>query len=214
MEEHDRPRRSHPRGRSSLVSPSPLTGRAFFAWYAVSPRLLLRRSTTWLTLAMARSATRRRDCPVSPSSASTSVYLLLIHPVGRTLPERKEAICSTPGPDDVGSPWAIGNEHGGHTAIEPALGTLDHFDHFVGTARELGMEVALDYALQCSPDHPWVPRTSRVVPSFGPDGSIKYAENPPKKYQDIYPLDFWCDDRIGLCGTRVATPALFGLGTA
>jgi starch synthase (maltosyl-transferring) len=120
------------------------------------------------------------------------IYLPPIHPVGRT--HRKgpnNALVA--GPEDPGSPWAIGNEHGGHTAVEPALGTLADFEAFVRAARDLGMEVALDYALQCSPDHPWV----REHPDWfyvRPDGTIKYAENPPKRYEDIYPLDFWCED--------------------
>jgi len=116
------------------------------------------------------------------------VYLAPIHPVGRTnrkgADNRLEA-----GPDDPGSPWAIGSEHGGHTAIEPALGTLEDFDRFVEAAAVRGMEVALDLAFQCSPDHPWV----RKHPDWfyrRPDGTIRYAENPPKKYQDIYPINF------------------------
>jgi starch synthase (maltosyl-transferring) len=101
------------------------------------------------------------------------------------------------GPGDVGSPWAIGDEAGGHTAVHPDLGTLADFDRFVRSANQLGLEVALDYALQCSPDHPWL----REHPDWfqvRPDGTIKYAENPPKKYQDIVPLDFWCEDREAL----------------
>lgn len=124
------------------------------------------------------------------------VYLPPIHPIGTTFRKGKNNTL-TPEPEDVGSPWAIGSQDGGHDAIEPALGTIDDFDHFVETARELGMEVALDYALQCSPDHPWV----KEHPDWfyiRPDGSIKYAENPPKKYQDIYPINFWCDDRKNL----------------
>jgi starch synthase (maltosyl-transferring) len=121
------------------------------------------------------------------------LYLSPIHPIGHTFRKGKNNSLS-PEPGDVGSPWAIGNEHGGHTAIEPALGSLDDFDCLVDTAKQLGMEVALDYALQCSPDHPWV----REHPDWfhvRSDGTIKYAENPPKKYQDIYPLNFWCADR-------------------
>jgi starch synthase (maltosyl-transferring) len=124
------------------------------------------------------------------------VYLAPIHPIGRTYRKGKNNSL-TRDPDDIGSPWAIGNENGGHTAIEPALGGIADFDRFVETARGLGMEVALDYALQCSPDHPWV----KDHPDWffiRADGSIKYAENPPKKYQDIYPLNFWCADREGL----------------
>jgi starch synthase (maltosyl-transferring) len=119
------------------------------------------------------------------------VYLPPVHPIGRTF--RKGPDNSTEaGPFDVGSPWAIGSPDGGHDAINPELGTLDDFDAFVGRARELGMEVAMDFALQCSPDHPWVAQhpewfTTRV------DGSIAYAENPPKKYQDIYPVNFDLD---------------------
>ncbi len=124
------------------------------------------------------------------------VYLPPIHPVG--LKNRKGRNNSlVAGPNDVGSPWAIGGEHGGHTAIEPKLGTLADFDRFVARAGELGLEVALDFALQCSPDHPWL----KDHPEWffvRPDGTIKYAENPPKKYQDIYPLNFWCSDREGL----------------
>ncbi len=116
------------------------------------------------------------------------VYLPPIHPIGRT--ERKgrnNALTAAPG--DPGSPWAIGGLEGGHTAIEPGLGTLDDFAAFRQTAEREGLEVALDLAYQCSPDHPWV----REHPEWfrhRPDGTIKYAENPPKKYQDIYPLNF------------------------
>ena len=96
-----------------------------------------------------------------------------------------------------GSPWAIGSEAGGHTAIDPSLGTIGDFDRFNAAANRLGMEVALDFAIQCSPDHPWV----REHPQWfhhRPDGSIKYAENPPKEYQDIYPIDFDTSDQRGL----------------
>src|SRR5258708_1501608 len=121
------------------------------------------------------------------------VYLPPIHPIGRTFRKGKNNSL-TPQPDDVGSPWAIGNEHGGHTAIEPALGTFDDFAQFARSTHEIGLEIALDYALQCSPDHPWVKEHPEWF-HIRPDGTIAYAENPPKKYQDIYPLNFWCDDR-------------------
>jgi len=121
------------------------------------------------------------------------IYLPPIHPIGRTFRKGKNNSL-TPEPDDVGSPWAIGNENGGHTAVEPALGTVDDFERFVQTANELDLEIALDYALQCSPDHPWVKEHPDWF-HIRPDGTIKYAENPPKKYQDIYPINFWCDDR-------------------
>jgi starch synthase (maltosyl-transferring) len=116
------------------------------------------------------------------------VYLPPIHPIGQTHRKgRNNALAAAPG--DPGSPWAIGSAAGGHTAIEPGLGTIDDFDRFVRLARRLRLEVALDFAAQASPDHPWV----REHPEWfrhRPDGSIKYAENPPKKYQDIYPFDF------------------------
>ena len=91
--------------------------------------------------------------------------------------------------EDLGSPWAIGAEEGGHTAVHPQLGTLEDFDRLVAAAARHGLEIALDIAFQCSPDHPYV----REHPEWfrkRPDGTIQYAENPPKKYQDIYPLDF------------------------
>ncbi|HVN50012.1 MAG TPA: maltotransferase domain-containing protein, partial [Acidimicrobiales bacterium] len=116
------------------------------------------------------------------------VYLPPIHPIGRSFrkgPNNAEGA----GPGDPGSPWAIGASEGGHTAIHPELGTLADFDALVVAARDREMEVALDLAFQCSPDHPWV----REHPQWfrhRPDGTIQYAENPPKRYQDIYPLDF------------------------
>jgi starch synthase (maltosyl-transferring) len=116
------------------------------------------------------------------------LYLPPIHPIGRAF--RKGPNNSLePGPDDPGSPWAIGSREGGHTAIEPGLGTLEDFDRFVESAARLGLEIALDLAYQVSPDHPYV----REHPEWfrhRPDGTIKYAENPPKKYQDIYPINF------------------------
>ena len=124
------------------------------------------------------------------------IYLPPIHPIGVT--HRKGRNNSTTcEPGDVGSPWAIGAREGGHTAVHPELGTLADFDALVHEANELGLEIALDFALQCSPDHPWV----KEHPDWffvRPDGSIRYAENPPKKYEDIYPLNFWCGDRAGL----------------
>jgi len=124
------------------------------------------------------------------------VYFPPIHPIGRTARKGKNNSL-TPAPEDLGSPWAIGNELGGHDAIDPALGTIEDFDRLVAAAENLGLEIALDYALQCSPDHPWV----REHPDWfhiRPDGSIQYAENPPKKYQDIFPINFWCKDRENL----------------
>jgi starch synthase (maltosyl-transferring) len=116
------------------------------------------------------------------------VYLPPIHPIGRSFRKgRNNSLVAAA--DDPGSPWAIGSEEGGHLAVHPELGTLDDFDRFVDSARRLGLEVALDFAIQCSPEHPYV----REHPEWffhRPDGSIKYAENPPKKYQDVYPVNF------------------------
>lgn len=116
------------------------------------------------------------------------VYLAPIHPIGKVHRKgRNNAVTAAPG--DVGSPWAIGSDEGGHDAVHPKLGTLNDFNAFVAAARELGLEVALDLALQCAPDHPWATRHRQWFTEL-PDGTIAYAENPPKKYQDIYPLNF------------------------
>ncbi|MET7400754.1 alpha-1,4-glucan--maltose-1-phosphate maltosyltransferase [Dactylosporangium sp. NPDC005572] len=116
------------------------------------------------------------------------VYLPPIHPIGRV--NRKGPNNTlVAGPDDVGSPWAIGAAEGGHDAIHPDLGTLEEFRAFVAAANDAGVEIALDLALQCAPDHPWVTAHPEWFTTRA-DGSIAYAENPPKKYQDIYPLNF------------------------
>jgi starch synthase (maltosyl-transferring) len=121
------------------------------------------------------------------------LYLPPIHPIGYT--NRKGANNSTTaGQKDPGSPWAIGSGEGGHKSVHPELGTLEDFEHLVATARSgYGIEVALDIAFQCSPDHPYV-KTNPEWFKHRPDGSIQYAENPPKKYEDIYPLDFETED--------------------
>jgi starch synthase (maltosyl-transferring) len=119
------------------------------------------------------------------------LYFPPIHPIGRT--NRKGANNSERAkPDEPGSPWAIGSEEGGHKAIHPQLGTLDDFKHLLAAAADAGLSIALDLAFQCSPDHPY----TRDHPEWfrhRPDGSIQYAENPPKKYEDIYPFDFECE---------------------
>lgn len=120
------------------------------------------------------------------------VYFPPIHPIGTTHRKGKNNTLRAE-PGDVGSPWAIGGEGGGHRSVAAELGTIEDFEWLVDKARGLGVEIALDFAINCSPDHPYV----RDHPEWffhRPDGSIKYAENPPKKYQDIYPLDFHCDD--------------------
>ncbi len=124
------------------------------------------------------------------------LYLPPIHPIGYTHRKgRNNARVAQPG--DVGSPWAIGSHEGGHTDVHPELGTLADFDRLVRTAADFKLEIALDFALQCSPDHPWCKEHPEWF-FVRPDGSIRYAENPPKKYEDIYPINFWSSDRAGL----------------
>ncbi len=133
------------------------------------------------------------DCedrlPEIKSMGFDVVYLLPIHPIGRA--HRKGPNNTlTAGPDDPGSPYAIGSEEGGHDAVHPDLGTLEDFRRFVRACHAQGMEVALDFAIQCAPDHPWVKEHPEWF-IFRPDGTIKYAENPPKKYQDIVNVNFY-----------------------
>ncbi|MGW0162867.1 alpha-1,4-glucan--maltose-1-phosphate maltosyltransferase [Mycobacterium sp. NPDC003323] len=133
-------------------------------------------------------ATAAKDLPRVARMGFDVVYLPPIHPIGKVHRKgRNNTVTAQEG--DVGSPWAIGSSEGGHDAIHPDLGTISDFDDFVSAARDQGLEVALDLALQCAPDHPWArdhPEWFTVLP----DGTIAYAENPPKKYQDIYPLNF------------------------
>ncbi|MGB8362267.1 MAG: alpha-1,4-glucan--maltose-1-phosphate maltosyltransferase [Acidimicrobiia bacterium] len=124
------------------------------------------------------------------------LYLPPIHPIGTTFRKGRNNTVSAD-PDDPGVPWAIGSKEGGHTAIEPALGTIEDFRSLRDAAGEHGLELALDIAFQCSPDHPWVTEHPDWF-RHRPDGSVQYAENPPKKYQDIYPLDFETEDANGL----------------
>jgi starch synthase (maltosyl-transferring) len=176
--------------RQLLITVDP--GRAAFAaWYEMFPR-----SQSGDPKRHGTFADAERQLPRIAQLGFDVVYLPPIHPIGETFRKGKNNTLE-PLPDDVGSPWAIGSEEGGHTAVHPQLGTLADFEHFVQRANELGLEVALDYALQTSPDHPWV----REHPDWfrmRPDGTIQYAENPPKKYQDIYPLNFWTEDREAL----------------
>ncbi|MFJ5303363.1 alpha-1,4-glucan--maltose-1-phosphate maltosyltransferase [Streptomyces sp. NPDC088350] len=133
-----------------------------------------------------RSAAER--LPAVAAMGFDVVYLPPVHPIGTTHRKGPDNTL-TAGPDDVGSPWAIGSRHGGHDTVHPDLGTLDDFRHFVAVARDLGLEVALDFALQCSPDHPWLTDHPEWF-HHRADGSVAYAENPPKTYEDIHPLDF------------------------
>ncbi|OVE75931.1 hypothetical protein BVX98_06730 [bacterium F11] len=141
-----------------------------------------------------------RDCirrlPDIKRMGFNVLYLPPIHPIGKT--NRKGPNNSLKADENApGSPWAIGNKEGGHKAIHPDLGTLEDFREFVQAAADYNIEVALDFALQCSPDHPYVKEHPEWFYRL-PDGSIRYAENPPKKYEDIYPLDFMCQDKESL----------------
>ena len=152
------------------------------AWYEMFPRSCASEPGRHGTL---------RDCearlPYVAAMGFDVLYLPPIHPIGHTARKGKNNEAAA-GPEDVGSPWAIGSEEGGHTSIHPKLGTLDDFDRLVAAAKAHGIEIALDIAFQCSPDHPYVRQhpewfsRRRTAPSS--------AENPPKKYQDIFPLDF------------------------
>jgi starch synthase (maltosyl-transferring) len=133
-----------------------------------------------------RTAARRLDAIAAMEF--DVVYLPPVHPIGTTFRKGRNNTL-IPSEGDPGSPWAIGSPDGGHDSIHPDLGTFEDFDAFVARTRELGMEVALDLALQASPDHPWVKEHPEWFTTRA-DGTIAYAENPPKKYQDIYPLNF------------------------
>ena len=157
------------------------------SWYEFFPRSEgARRVRGKLVSGTFRTAAER--LPAVAAMGFDVVYLPPIHPIGVT--HRKGANNTlSAGLRDVGVPWAIGSHEGGHDAVHPDLGTLEDFDAFVARARELRLEIALDFALQCSPDHPWVDKHPEWFHRRA-DGSIAYAENPPKKYQDIYPIAF------------------------
>jgi len=155
----------------------------FGAWYEMFPRSCSPEPGRHGTLADCREL-----LPYVAAMGFDVVYLPPIHPIGSSFRKGRNNSLE-PEPDDPGSPWAIGSEEGGHTAVHPDLGTLEDFDRLVEAAKDLGMEIALDLAFQCSPDHPWVKEHPEWY-RHRPDGTIQYAENPPKKYQDIYPLDF------------------------
>ncbi|KON80523.1 alpha-1,4-glucan--maltose-1-phosphate maltosyltransferase [Azoarcus sp. PA01] len=159
----------------------------FGAWYELFPRS---------TAAVAGAHGTLRSCADRLADIAAMgfdvLYLPPIHPVGR---ERRKGPNNAlvAGPDDVGSPWAIGAAEGGHLAVHPLLGTVDDLRFLIARAREHGVELALDIALQCAPDHPWVAEHPEWF-RRRPDGTVQYAENPPKKYQDIYPFDFETGD--------------------
>ena len=190
-------------GPRELVSPTPdypiyVDRRAalFASWYEFFPRSQGAKwdeeNQTWISGTFDTSHERLE---AAAAMGFDVVYIPPIHPIGRKF--RKGANNTlTPGPGDPGSPWAIGAEEGGHDTIHPDLGDFESFDRFVAKAKSLGLEVAMDFALQAAPDHPWVTEHPEWF-SKRADGSIAYAENPPKKYQDIYPINF-DNDRDGI----------------
>ena len=164
-------------------------------WYEFFPRsegAKKSRTGAW-TSGNFRTAARR--LPEVAKMGFDVIYLPPIHPIGSSFRKGPNNTLNA-GPQDPGSPWAIGSKDGGHDAIHPDLGTVADFESFIETAKNNGLEVAIDLALQCSPDHPWVTAHPEWFTSL-PDGSIAFAENPPKKYQDIYPINF-DNDPIGL----------------
>jgi starch synthase (maltosyl-transferring) len=159
----------------------------FAAWYEIFPRSQGTDPTRSATFAEAE-----QRIPAIAQMGFDVLYMTPIHPIGHT---KRKGPNNTlvAGPNDPGSPYAIGNESGGHEAIAPELGTLDDFLHFQDVARQHGLELAIDFAIQVSPDHPWVKEHPEWF-YHRPDGTIKFAENPPKKYEDIYPLNFRSPD--------------------
>jgi starch synthase (maltosyl-transferring) len=156
----------------------------FGSWYELFPR-------SW-----GGFAGIRQQLPRFAELGFDVLYLPPIHPIGRTNRKGRNNV-ETAAKGDVGSPWAIGAEEGGHDAIDPSLGTEKELRALVADAKKLGIEIALDFAIQCSPDHPWL----KEHPEWfhrRPDGTLKYAENPPKRYQDIYNVDFGREDWRGL----------------
>lgn len=176
----------------------------FSSWYEMFPRSCTNNAAQPGTF---RSCLERLDYVAE--MGFNVLYLPPIHPIGEV--ERKGKNNSTaPSPDDPGSPWAIGSALGGHKAIGPQLGTMEDFKLLLAEAKKRGIEVALDLAFQCAPDHPYV----REHPEWfrlRPDGSVQYAENPPKKYQDIYPLNFESEAADALC-QELKSVALYWIG--
>lgn len=184
---------AHPvRELVSSVGPFPVyveRERALFgAWYEFFPRSEGAHVDKFGRVVTGTLRTAAERLPAVKAMGFDVIYLPPIHPIG-DVNRKGPNNTLTPGPNDTGSPWAIGSKDGGHDAVHPDLGTLKDFDAFVAKATKLGLEVALDLALQCAPDHPWVTKHPEWFTTLA-DGTIAYAENPPKKYQDIYPLNF------------------------
>jgi starch synthase (maltosyl-transferring) len=178
------------------------TGAGFASWYEVFPRSMsddVHRHGTFRDV--------EKHLPRVRAMGFDVLYFTPIHPIGKT--NRKGPNNTlTPGPDDVGSPYAVGTADGGHDALHPELGTLDDFLHLRDAAAAHGLELAIDFAIQCSPDHPWL-RDHKDWFDWRPDGTIRYAENPPKKYQDIVNVDFYASGAIPDLWLALANVVLF-----
>ena len=189
-----------------LDQPIPLqaerTGAGFASWYEVFPRSMSddpNRHGTFRDVV--------RHLPRIRGMGFDVLYFPPIHPIGEK--NRKGPNNTlTPGPDDVGSPYAIGSDDGGHTAIHSELGSLEDFEHLRVEAAKHGIELALDFAIQCSPDHPWLRQHPEWF-TWRPDGTIRYAENPPKKYQDIVNVDFYAPGALPDLWLALADTVLF-----
>lgn len=181
------------RSLETLSAPLPIKSErrlsGFGAWYEFFPRsegaVFDAANQTWQSGNFRTAATRLEAVA---KMGFDILYMPPIHPIGETFRKGPNNTL-TPGPQDPGSPWAIGGAAGGHDTIHPDLGTMEDFEAFVAEAHRVGLEVALDLALQASPDHPWVKEHPEWFTTRA-DGTIAYAENPPKKYQDIYPINF------------------------
>ena len=158
------------------------------SWYEFFPRSEGAKVRTDGTVISGTFKTAELRLPAVAAMGFDILYLPPVHPIGTKFRKGKNNTL-TPTATDPGVPWAIGNKEGGHDAINPALGTMSDFENFVKTAKKNGLEVAMDFALQASPDHPWATEHPEFF-TTRPDGTIAYAENPPKKYQDIYPINF------------------------
>ncbi len=195
-----------PRPHLSRTAEIPLdaerTGAGFASWYEVFPRSMSddpHRHGTFRDV--------ERHLPRIRDMGFDVLYFPPIHPIGRT--NRKGPNNTlTPGPDDPGSPYAIGSAEGGHDALHPELGSFADFAHLREAAAAHGLEIAIDFAIQCAPDHPWL-REHKGWFTWRPDGTIRYAENPPKKYQDIVNVDFYAADAVPDLWVELARVVLF-----
>lgn len=173
------------RSNVQLVDAERLQAR-FSSWYELFPRSITASKDAHGTFSdVIGELPRIRDMGFD------TLYFTPIHPIGKTNRKGRNNSLDA-GPDDPGSPYAIGNEAGGHDAVHPDLGTIEDFQDLVAAAHDNGLEIALDFAINCSPDHPWMKKNPEWF-AWRPDGTIQYAENPPKKYEDIVNVDFYAD---------------------